>query len=571
MNNRSPKRAELIALGFSAAILVPQSVWAAEINDHLNLQEPKRPEFIAPQPDSSFELPPVAPQPGSTPSLTGDAVLINRIVFQGNTVLPPGELDSIAAPYVGRKVDMAEIEELRQKVSRTYINQGYINSGALLSKDALVGNTLTFTIIEGHLNSIKLQGLERLHEDYVSKRLVRDLSAPLNIDHLRERFQLLLGDPLISRVNARLIPDTKLGEAILDVEVVRARPYQLRAIVNNYRPPSIGSNAVALSGWVRNLTGYGDFLESTLQDSTDLGKGGRASLGWLLPLNTLGTQFSVQLDHGRSSVVEEPMQALDIKSTLDNQDVGLSQNFFESLTHKFSMGINRVRRENRTTLLGQPFSFVPGEPNGVTTILAWRFWQEYSYRTESQVIALRSTFSSAKNNLQDIPGLPVSSNQPDRQYALWLGQLQYARQIMDDGTQLVVRGSVQQAKRHLLALDQISIGGVGTVRGYRENQLIRDKGAIINVEIEYPLVKNSANDLNVLLIPFYDYGRGKNQNEAWSMLSSAGLATRVQWKGFNLDVAVAKRLSHSGDINTSNETLQDKGIHFQLSYKFFGN
>lgn len=570
MSNRSPNRSELAALGFIAATLLPHAALAAEPTDPLNLQEPKRPELITPKPDATFELPQVAPPPATPLALSGETVLISRVLFRGNTVISTSELDSIAAPYSARTVDVAEIEELRQKLSRHYVEQGYVNSGALLAKDALDGSTLTFTIVEGKLNAIRLQGMERLHDAYVTKRLVGDINAPLNIDLLRERFQLLLGDPLIDRLNARLIPDTKLGEALLDVDVIRARPYQLRATVNNYRPPSIGANAVALSGWVRNLTGYGDFLESTLQDSTSLGNGRRASLGWQMPLNTKGTQLSLQLDHGRSSVVEEPMQSLGIKSTLANRDIGLSQNFYETLTHKFTMGVNRVWRENRTTLLGEPFSFVPGEPNGTTKIRAWRFWQEYSYRTQSQVMALRSTFTSASNNLQTIPGLAASQDQPSSQYGLWLGQLQYARQVMDNGAQLVVRGSLQHAKRHLLALDQISIGGIGTVRGYRENQLIRDKGAVINIELEYPLAKN-ANGLDWLLIPFYDYGRGKNQNEAASMLSSTGLASRMQWKGFNLDVAIAKRLSHSAGINTSGGTLQDKGIHFQLSYKFFGN
>jgi hemolysin activation/secretion protein len=97
----------------------------------------------------------------------------------------------------------------------------------------------------------------------------------------------------------------------------------LSVFANNYRPPSIGANAIGLSGWLRNLTGYGDYLEVNVQGSSQIEDGRRSSLGWRMPLNTLGTQLSLQVEHGRSAVVEEPMRILDIKSTLDSRDLGL--------------------------------------------------------------------------------------------------------------------------------------------------------------------------------------------------------------------------------------------------------
>jgi hemolysin activation/secretion protein len=551
-----------------AWVLLPLPGFAAD-GDHLNVQEPQRPSYLPARSGESFQLPPVTPSKPAKPETLGETVVIRQIAFRGNRIVQTDELISIASGYLGRPLGINDLEELRQKVTKHFVDVGYVNSGAVLGKDAIEGDTLSFDIVEGQLTSIRLRGLERLNEAYVANRLVKDSDPALNIDVLRERFQLLLDNPLFERLNARLMPGDRLGEASLDIDVVRARPYQLSVFGNNYRPPSIGANAYGISGWVRNLTGYGDMLEASVQDSTNAQGGGRYSFGWRMPINQAGTQLSLQLDRGRSSIIEQPMQTLDIKSVLDSKDLGLSQIFVENLRHKLTLGLNAVQRENRTTLLGTPFSFTAGEPDGLTKVNAWRFWQEYSHRSEKQVLALRSTFSFARNNTQQITGMPSTGLQPDNKYRSWLGQVQFGRQLLDNGAQVVLRASTQQTRHTLVPLDRMAIGGVFTVRGYRENQMIRDSGSILNAEFDYPLARNSGSGLNLSLIPFYDYGRGKNFGEEAETLSSVGLASRLHWKGFNLDLVFAKRLDHPVTVTSNGGTLQDHAVHIQMAYDFF--
>ena len=139
---------------------------------------------------------------------------------------------------------------------------------------------------------------------------------------------------------------------------------------------------------------------------------------------------------------------------------------------------------------------------------------------------------------------------------------------MANGAQ-IVRGTTQQTEDRLVPLDGISVGGVYTVRGYVENQLVRDVGEILNVEFEYPLFRSAGTGLTFLLIPFYDYGRARNNGGSSASLSSLGLASRIRWQGLNMDLAIAKRLAHPDFISNSKENLQERGIHFQLSYNFF--
>jgi hemolysin activation/secretion protein len=548
--------------------LLPGAAWSAgSAEDEMNQLRRIQPRTEASK--GEFALPPV-PETGIAPAERDRRpVRVQRIVFTGNRAISAEELARIAAPYQGKVVTVGELEELRQKISRHYVAQGYINSGALLDDDAYRDGILTYRIVEGRLGAIRLAGLDGLRESYVAGRLSDDPAAPLNIDRLRERFALLLNDPLFERMNARLSPGAQAGEALLDIEVQRARAYQLGAAWNNYRPPSIGERSLELSGWVRNLTGFGDVLEADLQNSTQDRSGSRLRLDWRLPLNTAGTHVAFKYEKGQSAVIEEPMRELDIESRIDSKTLGIGQILHESLRHKLGLGLDYQDRENRTRLLGEPFSFIPGEPDGVTRSTAWRFWQEYTYRTESRVLALRSTFVAARNNLDDLSGLPaLAIVQPARDYRYWLGQAQFVQLLGDDGARLILRGTVQQSGRRLLPMDGLSIGGVNTVRGFRENQLIRDRGAVFNLEYEYPLIRNAAG-LSATLSPFYDYGKGRSAGESADALESAGLATRVRWQGFTLDLAVAKRLRETKAAATGHGTLQDRNIHLQFGYSFF--
>lgn len=556
----------VIALVLLIATLAPlEKAGAADPSEHLNEIEPAKPGFLPDRPDGLFQLPPVVPETPATPlPRGGPTVHVAQIAFRGNTVFPQSELDQLAAPYVGRSLTAADLEDLRRSITQHYIDAGYINSGAIYGEGAFEGETLLVTVVEGHLGAIRLAGLEGLNPRYLTSRLEGG-EAALNIDALRERFQLLLSDPLIAQMNARLVPGSVLGEADLDIDVTRAAPYQLSAYFDNYRPPSIGAEAYGLRGSARNLTGQGDLLEITGEVPVEGGGVFGGSIHWRMPIIQPSTQLILQYDHGDSAVTEEPVSILGIKSTLISEGIGVEQTLWDTLTQHLSLSILRFDRENRTSLLGQPFSFIPGEPNGDTVAPAWRLVQDYSYRTTSQVLALRSTFSFVKDNEEYSTQLPPTV-EPDRDYSIWLGQAQYARQVLDNGAQVVVRATVQATRSHLLPLDAMTIGGDATVRGYRENQLLSDNGQILNVEFNYPVLRDPRDALEVSLIPFYDIGHGRDLGQSGLTLSALGLAAQLHWQGLQFDLSKGYRLVYPAALVTGRGNLQDRGIYFQLQY-----
>lgn len=508
---------------------------------------------------------PLLTMPLTLPSLWGgpdgpDSVIVTRFLFDGHKALSSAELEALAAPFQNRPVRLIDIEELRQRITRAYVERGLVSSGAVIPEGAYRDGSLRIRIVEGQVSQIHQKGLGRLSQAYIASRLIR-AGDTLDVNRLQERFRLLLADPLFERINARLIPDHALGRSVVDLEVTRARPWQLTVFAHNHQAPAVGSAVVGLDGVLRNLSSWGDALAGTLAHS----RGGTTyDIGWTLPLGASPTTLTARLARSASSVVEEPLASLAIDSRVRTRELTLTHPLVDGARLRLSLGLSRNLRSNRTALDGQPFSFIAGEASGTTEVRAWRFFQDLVLRADRHVLALRSTLVAGSNNL---PGQALLDAQPARQYRLWIGQGQASLALGDDGRQVLLRSQLQLARNHLVPLEQLSVGGRHSVRGYRENQLVRDNGWALSAEYQHPLAWGDAAWQRVVLIPFIDAGSAHDRQAPSSRLSSAGLG--LQWRGADVEAELfyARRLERR--IPVAQGDLQDHGIHVSLRWRPF--
>lgn len=542
---------------------------------------------------------------------------LRRVRFEGATRLPAAELEALAAPFLNRPLRPLDLEELRQRVTRAYVERGHVNSGALLAADALQGDTLVLRIVEGRITRIRQSGLQGLDERYLAARLVRE-GEVLDVNRLQERFQLQLADPLFARLNVRLMPDgaagagdgaanetsggdaltAGLGRAVLDIEATRARPWQLAVFAHNHVAPAVGSFQGGLDLVWRDLVGWGD----TFAFVTAVGEAShQVDASWLLPLGAGRTTLGLRVAHGLSSVVEEPVAVLDIESRVDTREATLSQPLLDEPRRRLALGLTYSWRRNRTSLLGVPFGFVPGEPEGGVRVEAWRLFQEATLRRDADVYALRASVLEGRNNLVPEPLLP---EQPPRRYRVW--QVQGQASIASGGAAaidvvpaqdsadgpagssgssgvfgvsgssgplglfgapgpIVLRMLVQRSPDRLVPLERLAVGGRHTVRGYRENQLVRDSGWAAALEWHRPLWHDPLRGARLTLVPLVDAGAAWNHGEAKSRLASAGLGLLWTQPEFDGELFLAKRLERRD--NPTRADLQDHGIHFMLRWR----
>jgi hemolysin activation/secretion protein len=191
------------------------------------------------------------------------------------------------------------------------------------------------------------------------------------------------------------------------------------------------------------------------------------------------------------------------------------------------------------------------------------------YRTSEQVIAARSRFSVGVDGLgatiNNEPGLPSGK------FFAWLGQFQWVRRLSLLDTQLILRADTQLTPDSLLALEQFAVGGRYTVRGYRENTLVRDNALVLSLEGRVPIVRSVQWADYLEVAPFFDYGKAWNERSAGDErrhISSAGIG--VRW-GATIPARIPLRSQLEvywgrpfQNINTAGGNLQDRGIHLQL-------
>ena len=519
------------------------------------------PYYVPPKPPEGLTAPP-SPE---AEALAADTrkIPLHRIVLEGGSVFPETELRALVQAYEGREVLLGEVEELRQALTRHYIEAGYINSGAVIPEGGYRDGELHIRLIEGRLDEVRIRGQQGLRPGYLQSRLQGDPEQPFNLKELQDRFQWLLSDPLIGKMNGRILPGAEPGHGILDVEVTRARAYQLSLFGNNYRPPSIGAEAFGVGGWVRNITGFGDLLEFNYLTSQG---SDRYFGGFTVPITYAGSQVFFHFDEGESQVIEAPVDRLRIRSLVHSLEGGFSHPFLQTLSRQFSAGASLSLRQNETTLLGRPYSFVPGEPTGQYQATVWRLFQDYMQRFDRHAVAFRSTFSVGMNALGALP--ERNPNDPDSEFFAWLGQGQYAYLLPDDVSQLVLRGNLQLSDSPLLPLERMAVGGVGSVRGYRENHLVRDEGYNVSVELRYPLWGSSPDSRHRLtLVPFWDYGEAWNIGQKSDALYSIGLGIHWQFRPIHAEFHYGHAL-HRPTPHTRGD-LQDDGVHFQVRMDAF--
>jgi hemolysin activation/secretion protein len=115
-------------------------------------------------------------------------------IITGSTVFSAEDLTRISAPYTNRTLASPDLEMLRRELTITYIEKGYINSGALIPDQVVVDGVLRMHVNEGRLDDVEIEGEKWFQESFIRDRLLIGSDKPLNIFSLQARLQLLQED-----------------------------------------------------------------------------------------------------------------------------------------------------------------------------------------------------------------------------------------------------------------------------------------------------------------------------------------------------------------------------------------
>ncbi|MEO1374786.1 MAG: POTRA domain-containing protein, partial [Cyanobacteria bacterium J06635_10] len=321
-----------------------------ELPQPQDVQPPSPPVPPAPAPQQRLPPPSELLKPAQ-PTLPSDEqfpaieqiFVVKQFEFTGNTAFSDRKLTELLAEFTNKPINFDKLLEARSKIEQLYIDEGYITSGAYIPEQTLTDGVVKIEVIEGTLEDIRITGLTRLKPSYIRNRIANRSSSPLNQKDLLEALELLQINPLIQKLQAKLIRGSFPGSNLLTIEVTEADSFNTQIILDNSSSPSVGTMRRQVQVNEANLLGLGDGI-SLVYSNTDGSNTIDAS--YSLPLNSRNGTLTFSYNNRSSDIIEDIFNSLDIESASQNYELTFRQPLLQTTNQEFALGITASHRNS---------------------------------------------------------------------------------------------------------------------------------------------------------------------------------------------------------------------------------
>lgn len=519
--------------------------------------------FLQPRPvptpvptdEPALESPPLSEPP---PSDSDVLIPVRQVEVMGSTVFADADFAPFVQTVEGQSVTLEQLRQVADQITQLYLSRGYITSRAVLVDQVVEDGVVQIRVIEGALEQIEVEGNRRVGDRYIRSRIQLGGAAPLNQGELEDQLRLLKLDPLFENVEASLRAGSGLGLSILTVRVSEAPLVFGDIHVNNYSPPSVGSEKFGGVLGFRSLTGLGDTLLLSYERSTTGGSELYDAI-FQVPLNPMNGTLQLRAAPSNFEITSSPfdLSNVDITGDTDLYEVSFRQPLVRTPREELALSLGLTYRDGDTFINDQLIS------SSTTSVV--QFGQDYLRRDVQGAWAVRSQFNIG-TSLFDA----FTEGEPDGEFLSWLGQLQRV-QILDPSQLLIMQADLQLAADPLLGSQQFIIGGGESLRGYRQNVRAGDNGFRVSVEDRITLHRNESGLSVFQLIPFAELGavwnHSSNPTPTPDQSFLAGVGVGLLWElfpGFSMRLDYGLPLV---DLDDRGDNIQDDGLYFNVIYR----
>ncbi len=419
---------------------------------------------------------------------------IQAIDVTGVTKLTAGEIERIVYPFMGPGKRPSDVEAARKAVQDAYARAGYeatIVEVPPQPQEDFAQGLVRIAVGEAPVGAVKVSDAKHHSAAGVLRQLpsVR-AGEPLNFKKLQQEL-----------ADANRFPDREIvpafdagaqpGTIDVDLKVTDSRPIHATLEVNNDNSP--GTTDLRVSGSVRhtNLWGVGHTLTLGAAIAPRRLSDSEAYFGsYSAPL--LGSPWTLLVSGYKSN---SNIAALGGTNVLGNgYQVGIQAIYrldTERDYHAFRAGLDFKDFKQdiglRGTITNQPIRYVP-------LTLGYNF--SMSREKSSLDIGLTSTLGLRVIKRIDCFDPTATVCQPEDQFTnRELDATENFAHINLDATYTRILGgdwvtemrfSGQYADSHLVSNEQFAIGGLSTVRGYFQSEVVGDRGYVTSIELRAP-------------------------------------------------------------------------------------
>lgn len=484
-----------------ASLLLAGSVLAQTAPDAGSLlREAERQPRALPQPG-----PQAVPQTPAAPDAAAVRFTVKAFRLTGNTLIPESELLPVLAPWIGKEVSFADLQQAVNAIANEYRKRGWFARPQLPAQDVSEG-IVTINILEGKLGAVRIDdgGKElRLQRNIVTDTMTarQQPGDLLNLEYLERGSNLLNDTPGVA---AATILTAGSGPAETDAVVKVADKPLLAgtAQIDNTGSRSTGDKKLTLSLNVDNPSGTGDQIAlngNASQGSIYL------KLGYSIAIGNDGLRAGINTSALQYKLVGPDFEQLKSKGDAQTYGINLNYPLLRTGTRNIALGAALDRKDYYN------------EANQVATS-AKRIHAALVSLTGDMLDGLGSggmTLWGVNLTLGDVDLSANRTNQnSDRtgprtegSYHKLGANLARLQRLTDKAT-LWASITGQIAGKNLDSSEKMALGGPSGVRAYPVMEASGDEGWQATLEARYNLTPEWQ------VTAFYDHGRIRRDHDS---------------------------------------------------------
>ena len=506
---------------------------------------------------------------------------IIRFVVEGATLLTSDEIESALAPFRGKAKDFADVQRALEAIESLYATTGYNAVQVILPEQEVERGEVRFRVIEAKIGAMVVDGNKFFDAANIRASLPALASGGSpNIHRIADNLRIANESPA-KQTTVLLRSGAEEGVVDAVVRVSDARPIKYSLTLDNTGTSQTGAFRVGLGYQHANLFNRDHVL--SMQYVTAPNDARHVDHFSVIPsrnVTIIGGSYRVPIYRWGDSI--------DVTAGYSNVNSGVVQNLFNvsgagtifgvkynyalprwgDLEHRLAFGWDWRAFRSDVSRVGTDFSLVPDITVHPISILYSGAYRQSSHET-SYSLSFHENLPGGNDGGSAAFQASRLGGRPG--YLIARYGISHNRAFANDW-QMRAAFNGQATRDRLVAGEQFGIGGIDSVRGFIEREIVNDHGYRGTIEGYTPDLAGLTDWLSgyrMRGVLFYDFGRVTRMEPLASepfgqSIASAGFGVRLS-RGTNLSL----RLDYAVVLDKGG--LQSRGdgrAHMTFAYIF---
>lgn len=434
---------------------------------------------------------------------------VNKFEYEKSAVLPAEKISAITAEYLNKNITINDLYKLVGRINELYANGGYITCKAFLPPQKVTGGVVKLLFVEGKTGNVAVVNNKDTCASYITRRVKLPGGEIMNVNKLNKCIMLFNGTN-----DAQLRVSLKAGEkpGTTDFEIITYEPqkYNSTVFTDNAGNDSTGLYRIGYFWNVKSLTGVRDTL--TLGTIWSQGTWAWNAL-YDTPISPSGTKISLGYSGNNTKVINGDLENMNVKGRSSAMNFAVRQPCIVNETTRSEAGVEFNYQTSNTSILGT--AWVDDRIKDVSPYYSHTSYGNSHFFYQKHTYALYGNFHSGISDRND-----VSSMHYYKFNSFYQKSYQH-RQLISG------RFDFQKTwNDYLPSSRQLYIGGMNSVRGYKESYLSGDTGYSMAWEYQVPISKDYKHNA----FCFWDYGNVSGESAFNNhILQSLGVGVKSNW------------------------------------------